>query len=106
MTRHQLLDGQAMNQSQPAPFRIPSASDKSRIRPGDHVKVGFVDDLGIQEFVWVLVHAINGTAIDAVLDDDPIYADMCFGEHIDELRHVLGIEHSSSYERQEEPVNM
>jgi hypothetical protein len=56
--------------------------------------VGFVDDFGIQEFVWLKVHAVSGRGIAAVLDDDPIYADRSFGEHIEiELRHVWGIEH-------------
>lgn len=93
MTRHELLDGVKLDQSHPATFRIPSASEKAQIRPGDYVKVGFVVDSDLQEFVWVRVQAINGKGITAVLDDDPVYADMHFGEHIElELRHVLGIE--------------
>ena len=93
MTRHELLDGVKMNQRDPATFRIPSAFEKARIQPGDYVKVGFVTDGSHQEFVWVRVQAVNGKGISAVLDDDPVYADMRFGEHIEiELRHVLGIE--------------
>jgi len=93
MARHELIDGVTMNQELPATFRIPSEFQKSQIRPGDDVKIGFIVDRCHQEFVWVKVRAINGESISAILDDDPVYADVGFGEKIDiELRHVLRIE--------------
>ena len=93
MTRHELLDGVAMNQELPATFRIPSAFEKAQIRPGDDVKIGFIVDHCHHEFVWVKVQAVNGNSISAILDDDPVYADIRFGEEIQlELRHVLRIE--------------
>ena len=95
MVRHALLDGVEMNRCRPAAFRIPSASEKARIRPGDYVKVGFVIDpvTGQQECVWLRVQAVNGDTIAGVLDDDPVYAEAAFGERIElDLRHVLAIE--------------
>jgi hypothetical protein len=93
MARHELLDGEEMNHRYPATFRIPSAFQKSQIRPGDDVKIGFIVDRCHQEFVWVKVQTVNGDDISAILDDDPVYADVSFGEEIEiELRHVLRIE--------------
>ena len=93
MARHELLDGVAMNQDVPATFRIPSAFRKAQIRPGDDVKIGFIVDRNHQEFLWLKVVAMNGKSISAILDDDPVYADVRFGQQIElELRHVLRIE--------------
>jgi len=92
MAPHKLLDGLAVNEGHPASFKIPSASEKATIRPGDFVKVGFVVDHH-QEFMWVRVEAVNGKRISAIVDDDPVYADVRFGEKIEiEPRHVLRIE--------------
>ena len=95
MAPHKLLDGLAVNEGHPASFKIPSTSEKATIRPGDYVKVGFVVDssIGQQERVWVQVQSVNHNKIVGVLDNDPVYADVRFGEQIElELRHVLGIE--------------
>jgi uncharacterized protein YegJ (DUF2314 family) len=46
-----------------------------------------------QERVWVQVQSVNHNKIVGVLDNDPVYADVRFGQQIEiELRHVLGIE--------------
>jgi hypothetical protein len=93
MARHELLDGVEMNRRHPAAARIPSAFEKAQIQPGDYVKVGFIIDQCHQEFLWVKVVAVNGKSISAILDDDPVYADVRFAEKIEiEPRHVLRIE--------------
>ena len=95
MARHELIDGVAMNRQHPITFSVPSDGEKATIRPGDSVKVGFIVDssIGQQERVWVQVQSVNHNKIVGVLDNDPVYADVRFGEQIEiELRHVLGIE--------------
>lgn len=76
----QFINGVEMNRLHPDTFEIPSPEEKSAIRPGDFIKVGFKEG-GETERMWLEVKAITPEGLfQGTLDNDPIVVSVNWGD--------------------------
>ena len=88
-----LIDGRKMNALYPETFEIPSMRDVLKIKPGDFVKLGFIDPdeaQGMTERMWVEVTGLcTGT-----LANDPVSLSLKHGDPVEYRdRNILTIMH-------------
>ena len=87
-----LIDGIDRNQKNPNTFQIPSKQDKSNLKVGDHVKLGFEDVEGTER-MWVKINHISGDHFVGFLDNDPSFLKSIRHKDLVEFnsKHILSI---------------
>ncbi len=84
-----LIDGVALNQSNPETFQIPTDEEKANIKPGDSVKIGIADH---DEQFWVTIETVAEEHFFGRVDNHLLTDEISFGETITfQKRHVLTI---------------
>jgi hypothetical protein len=68
---YSLLDGVDMHRRNPMTFWIPSDSQKAAVKPGDYVKLAFMEGSHPTERMWVMVTKRQGDDFEGYLDNDP-----------------------------------
>ena len=95
--KYTLTDGEEMAKEFPDTFEIPSRGERSRLRAGAIVKLGFEAN-GYMERMWVQIFRVNNVSTRnpdyvGVLDNNAISEGMPkYGDRIPfEPRHILSI---------------